>query len=77
MQRPFEPTPDDDLETTMQQPTRPSPPPLGTVCQNCDAPSTRLATIVRFRRSGDRIHLVVCAFCYLRLGPKGRRRYPR
>ena len=59
------------MPTTTKQPS------LGPVCRNCDAPSTRLALIVRVSRSGDRIHLVVCAFCYLQLGPKGRRRYPR
>ena len=55
-------------------PSATKPPLLGTVCQNCDAPSTRLARIVRFSRSGEQIHLIVCAFCYLQLGPKGKRR---
>jgi hypothetical protein len=46
---------------------------LATVCQNCDAPSRRLARIVRIARSGEQIPLIVCAFCYLQLGPKEKR----
>jgi hypothetical protein len=56
------------MSTTTKRPT------LSTACQNCDAPSTRLARIVRFSRAGDQIHLIVCAFCYLQLGPKDTRR---
>ena len=43
------------------------------VCQNCDVRSTRIARIVRISRSGERIPLLVCAFCYLQLGPKEKR----
>jgi hypothetical protein len=46
---------------------------LATVCQNCDAPSKRLARIVRVSRSGQQFPLIVCAFCYLQLGPKEKR----
>ena len=46
---------------------------LAKVCQNCDAPSKRVARIVRITRTGEQIPLIVCAFCYLRLGPKDRR----
>jgi hypothetical protein len=44
------------------------------VCQNCDAISTRIARIVRITPDGAQIPLMVCAFCYLQLGPKGKRR---
>jgi hypothetical protein len=55
-------------------PTTTKRPSLGTVCRNCDASSTRLAQIVRFSREGERIHVVVCPFCYIQLGPKAKRR---
>ena len=61
---------EDAMPTTAKRPS------LGTVCRNCDAPSTRLARIVRFSRAGEQIHLIVCPFCYFQLGPKIKRRQP-
>jgi hypothetical protein len=36
-----------------------------------------LARIVRITRSGEQILLVVCTFCYLQLGPTGKRQRMR
>jgi hypothetical protein len=43
------------------------------ICRNCDAPTIRLARVVRVTPSGQQIHLAVCTFCYLQLRPKAKR----
>ena len=58
----------------MPLPTREAAP---TVCGNCDAQARTLRHLIVRTRSGKRISLELCAFCYLQLAPRaatGRKR---
>ena len=42
------------------------------VCDNCDAHVRKLSRLTVRTRSGKRINLALCAFCYLQLAPRAR-----
>ncbi len=46
--------------------------PAAAVCGNCDAHARTLSQLTVRTRSGKRISLALCAFCYLQLAPRAK-----
>ena len=42
------------------------------ICGNCHAPARTLSRLTVRTRSGKRISLALCAFCYLQLAPRAK-----
>ena len=42
------------------------------VCGNCNAHARKLSRLIVRTRSGKRISLALCAFCYLQLAPRAK-----
>ena len=42
------------------------------ICGNCDARTRKLSRLTIRTRSGKRLSLSLCAFCYLQLAPRAK-----